>query len=253
MSGASAVRRGGSAAESWLAPLLLGALAGSLVAARFETGSFCFVLAAVLAARAGARLPGRTALALVGSGTLLSVGLNLYLVAGNPIAAVPALFGAPATWEGLVQGALLSLRALGAWTALLGLAAVWPGERGVDAIARGIRPLARLGLPVGEVRRIASLAWRFHPAVRSEAARIARLQALRAGRPPRGLGERLMRVRAVLVPVMTASLERAERVALALEARHAGDREPPPGARAAWPAAALGIAVAASSLAWRAA
>ena len=64
------------------------------------------------------------------------------------------------------------------------------------------------------------LALRFAPMLGAETARIARVQELRAGRPPRGMGERLQRLRATVVPALVGSLERAERVALALEARH---------------------------------
>lgn len=240
------------AREAWLAPPLLGTLAGALVAGRFETALGCLALGGGLAAAAGARWPGRGAILLFASGALLSVGLNLYLTAGTPVAGLPVLFGAPATREGLAHGALLSLRVLGAGAALLGLAALWPGERGVDAISRMLRPLGRIGVPVAEGRLIAALAWRFRPAVQAEGARIARLQALRFGRAPRGPFERLARMRACVVPTMVASLERAERVSLALEARHVAAREAPPGPPAIWTARLAGLAVAALSLAWRA-
>jgi energy-coupling factor transporter transmembrane protein EcfT len=45
------------------------------------------------------------------------------------------------------------------------------------------------------------------------------VQDLRAGRPPRGAREWWQRRRAAAVPTLVSSLERAERVALALEAR----------------------------------
>jgi len=241
-----------AALEAWLAPLLLGTLAGALAAARFETALGCVLLAALLAARAGARRPGRPAVMLFVTGAGLSLALNLYLNDGRAIGFLPVLFGRPATWDGLAYGALLSLRVIGAGVALMGLGALWPGERGVDAIARMVRPLARLGVPVSEARLIAGLAWRFRPAVEAEGTRIAALQSLRAGRPPRGAGERLARAQACVVPTLIASLERAERVSLALEARHVRAREAPPGPRAVWPARIAGLAIAAASLAWRA-
>ena len=241
-----------AALEAWLAPLLLGTLAGALAAARFETALGCLALAALLAMRAGARRPGRATGMLFATGAALSLALNLYLNDGRPITGWPVLFGRVATWEGLAYGALLSLRVLGAGVALMGLAALWPGERGVDAIARMVRPLARIGVPVSEARLIAGLAWRFRPAVEAEGMRIAALQSLRAGRPPRGAGERLARAQACVVPTLIASLERAERVSLALEARHVRAREAPAGPPAVWPARLAGLAIAAVSLAWRA-
>lgn len=238
--------------EATLAPLLIGTLAGALVAARFETALGCLALGAALARAAGARTPGRAAGMLFAGGAALSLALNLYLTVGRPIPGLPPVLGARATWEGLGLGVLLSLRVLGAGAALLGLGALWPGERGVDAIARAVRPLRRIGLPVGEARTVAALAWRFRPAVEAEAARIAGLQALRAGRAPRGPAERIARLRACVVPTVVASLERAERVALALQARHASAREAPPGPRPAWGARLAGLGVALTSLAWRA-
>ena len=64
------------------------------------------------------------------------------------------------------------------------------------------------------------LAVRFAPLLEREGRRIAAVQALRAGRPPRGPGEWLERKRAAAVPTLVGALERADRVALALEARH---------------------------------
>ena len=107
------------------------------------------------------------------------------------------------------------------------------------------------------------LALRFAPLLQTESRRIARVQDLRAGRPPRGPREWLQRRRAATVPFMVGTLERAERVALALEARHYRVR--PPGAAVGWedagrPAHAraggpgwvlLGGALAAFALLWR--
>src|SRR5206468_12197591 len=110
--------------------------------------------------------------------------------------------------------------------------AAWPGERAADAVARLLGPLERLRVPVREARAMLGLSLRFAPLLQAEARRIARVQDLRAGRPPRGAGEWLTRRRAATVPLMVGALERAERVALALEARHYRLR--PPGAVAGW-------------------
>jgi energy-coupling factor transporter transmembrane protein EcfT len=234
-----------------LAPPLVGALCGALVAARFETAIGCLALGAALALASGARFRGGPGLALFASGAAISLALNLYLVDGAPIAGLPEVFGRHATFAGLTEGALLALRVAGAGVALLGLGALWPGERGIEAIARALRPLGRIGLPVAESRLVAALAWRMRPAVAAEAERVAQLQELRAGRAPRGWSERWSRARARLVPSLTGSLERAERVALALEARHYRLRPAASGARSPWPAKLAGVAIAAVSLVWR--
>lgn len=239
------------AREAWLGPLLIGTLAGGLLAGRLESAAACLLLGAGLARAAGARRPQRRWVALAALSVTITLALNLYLVAGAPIAALPAVLGRPATWPGLLEGALLALRVLAAGAALLGLAALWPGERGVDALARMVRPAERAGIPVAEGRTVAALALRFRPGLEAEARRIAALQALRAGRPPRGPRQRLARLRALVVPVMTASLERAERVALALDARHAGVREPAAGPPPSWAARLAGLGIALASLVWR--
>lgn len=234
-----------------VAPLLLGALAGSLVAGRLVSAAGCLLLAGGCAWLAGARWPRASALRLVGIGMAVAVALNTLLVPGQPLGTVPH-----ASVEGLRLGALLALRLAGAAVAVHGLAAAWPGERAADELARLLCPLERLRVPVREARAVLGLALRFVPLLAGEGARIARIQGLRAGRPPRGWRERFTRRRAVVIPVMVNALERAERVSLALEARHHRLRAVAlPGARpgggAGWVWGLAGLAVAVSSLVWR--
>ena len=234
-----------------LAPLLLGALAGSLVAGRLGSATGCLLLAGTCAALAGARWPRASALRLVGIGMTVAVVLNTLLVPGQPLGRVPH-----ASAEGLRLGVLLGLRLAGAAVAVHGLAAAWPGERAADELARLLAPLERVRVPVREARAVLGLALRFVPLLAGEGERIARIQGLRAGRPPRGWRERFTRRRAVVIPVMVNALERAERVSLALEARHHRLRPVAlPAARAAggagWVWGLAGFAVAVTSLVWR--
>jgi energy-coupling factor transport system permease protein len=179
----------------------------------------------------------------------VAVALNLVLVPGRPLLLLPH-----ASLEGLRLGTLLALRLAGAALAAHGLAALWPGERAADELARLLSPLERLRVPVAEARAILGLALRFAPLLAREAGRIASQQDLRAGRPPRGWHERFARRRAVVVPTMVNALERAERVGLALEARHyrlrpvrrGGVRSPRRGHGWTWGLA--GVALAAASL-----
>jgi energy-coupling factor transporter transmembrane protein EcfT len=234
-----------------MAPLLLGALAGSLVAGRLGSAAGCLALAGTCATLAGARWPRASALRLVGFGMAVAVVLNTLLVSGHPLGPVPH-----ASVEGLRLGALLSLRLAGAAVAVHGLGAAWPGERAADELARLLAPLERVRVPVREARAVLGLALRFVPLLAGEGARIARIQGLRAGRPPRGWRERITRRRAVVIPVMVNALERAERVSLALEARHHRLRAVAlPVARAGgmadWAWGIAGLAVAVTSLVWR--
>jgi len=246
-----------SARGGGVAWLLLGAMAGALVAARIETALACLAAALAGSAAAGARPPAGRWLAIVASGVALAWVLNLFLTPGQPLPwphAAPWSWLAPPTREGLVHGGLLALRLAGAAAALHGLRAAWPGERAADAMAGLLRPLERIGVPVARTRAMLGLALRFAPLLADEGRRIARLQDLRAGRPPRGVAEWLVRRRAATVPTLVHSLERAEQVALALEARHyrlrpvaavAGRR-----ARDAGGAAAGGL-LAGTALLWR--
>jgi energy-coupling factor transporter transmembrane protein EcfT len=234
-----------------VAPLLLGTLAGSLVAGRLVSAAGCLLLAGGCAGLAGARWPRASALRLVGFGVAVAVVLNTLLVPGRPLGPIPH-----ASVEGLRLGALLGLRLAGAAAAVHGLAAAWPGERAADELARLLGPLEHLRIPVCEARAVIGLALRFAPLLASEGARISRVQGLRAGRPPRGWRERFTRRRAVVIPVMVNALERAERVSLALEARHHRLRTVAlPAARAdlggRWAWGLAGLAVAVTSLAWR--
>ena len=200
--------------------LLVGALGGALVAGRLETALLCLVVSALAATRARAAWPPRrwrvTLAVSIGVGWLL----NLYLTPGVPLARWPAFLGRLPTREGLELGALLGVRLLGAMVALQALRAWWPGERAADALAGALRPLERLGVPVRDTRTLVGLALRFAPTVEAEAKRIAAMQTLRAGGPARDWRSRMTRWRAAAVPTMVCTLERAERVALALEARH---------------------------------
>ena len=236
--GGTRVRSAGTG-DAW-APLLLATLGGSLVAGRFETALGCVGFGAAAAFALGAGRPRARWLTMLAISLATALVLNLYLVAGHPIA-LPHVFGAIPTREGLRLGLLLGLRLLGAALAVRALAALWPGERAADELAGLMRPLERIGIPIEEARAVVGLALRFVPLLAEETGRIARLQTLRAGRPPRDLGERLTRLRARVVPSLVGALERAEQVALALEARHHRGSPARPGR---WPRAATLAAVA---------
>jgi energy-coupling factor transport system permease protein len=240
---------GDAAAVRWPAPVLVGTLLGSLVAGRLESGLACVGLAALAAAAAGAQAPSLPWWRPLAIGFAIAIGLNLVLTPGTSWGwRLP--FGLVATREGLAAGALLSLRVLGAAVSVHGLRAAWPGERAADEIARVLRPLERVKVPVREAHAMVGLALRFVPLLGDEARRIARIQDLRAGSPPRGPVAWLERRRAAAVPMLVSTLERAERVGLALEARHYRLRPIPDGE--GWGAGAwVGLAIAGGALLWR--
>jgi len=245
------------------APLLVGALVGALVAARFESALACLAVALLVAWGVGAPRPSATWVRMVAIGAALAWVLNLLLVPGAPIRWA-GLGRLHATAQGAGLGALFALRLVAASIAAHGLHAAWPGERLADAAARLLAPLERVRWPwsreparpwVSEACATLGLALRFAPLVAGEAQRIGRIQDARAGRPPRGPGEWLQRRRAATVPLVVRSLERAEQVALALEARHYRAR-PLTAASGSWGGArgvgiAAGTALAVASLLWR--
>lgn len=236
-------------------PVLVGALVASLIAGRVETSTLALAVAIGAAALSGARLPSGRWMLTLACGVVVALAMNLYLTPGTPLAGWPALFGHPATREGWIGGIGVVLRMAGALAAMQGLRALLPGERGADAVARTLAPLARVGLPVADLRVVLGLSARTMPLLRDESERVGRVQRLRAGGPPRGWDGRMRALRAATVPAMVGALERADRVALALEARHYRTRPLAPagprarGSLAGWCAAAALILVCAL---WRA-
>jgi energy-coupling factor transport system permease protein len=211
-------------------------------------GALCLAIASIVSVIVGAGRPARPMIVTVVVGFALAIGFNLFLIAGAPLWRGP--FGLTATVTGLERGVLLGLRLTAAAVAVHGLRAVWPGERAADEIAGWLAPLERLRIPVNASRTIVGLAIRFAPMLARESQRIADLQALRAGRRPRGLAERLEQKRAALVPTLVAALERADRVSLALEARHYRVR-PIPRRPGSWGWRIVGLALAGAALLWR--
>jgi len=240
---------GGAARVEPLPPLLLGALAGAIVAGRIETAAGCAGIAALAALGARARPPAGRWIVLGVAGAALAAVMNAWLTPGRAIPGL-AVFGHAPTAEGVRNAIVVVTRLLGAGLAFLGLRAVWPGERAADALASLARPLERLRVPVREARAVLGLALRFAPLLAHEWGRITRLQAMRAGRPPRGFAERMQRRRAALVPTLVGAFERADRTALALDARRYRVRPLPAPVRGGWGTAA-GILVALGALLWR--
>jgi energy-coupling factor transporter transmembrane protein EcfT len=241
--------RAGADAARRAAPVALGALVGALVAGRWETALLCVVVALGVALAARAPAPSRAWIAGLGIGVAAALAFNLALVPGRALFALP--FGLHATAEGFERGVVMALRLLGATFAVHALRGLWRGERAADELASLARPLERLRVPVASLRMMAALALRFAPLLAAEWRRIAALQSLRAGRPPRGLGERLQRHRAAVVPALVSALERADRVALALETRHYRARPLPARAPSPWLARGLGLTLAVVAWLWR--
>ena len=229
-------------------PVLLGTLIASLVAGRLETALGCVALASLTAAWAGAGWIRPRDAVMLGMGAATAIVLNVFLVRGAPLFALPGAWAG--SREGLAAGSLFALRLAGAGLSLHGLRSAWPGERAADELAGRAGFLERVHVPVRTARAVVGLALRFAPLVAAEARRISALQEHRAGGVPRGRGQWVIRCRALVVPLMICTLERAERVALGMEARHYRVR---PVARVprSFAAEAVALGVVAVSIFWR--
>lgn len=133
------------------------------------------------------------------------------LVRVGPVAVDPA---------GLATGLFLALRIvlLVVATSLLTLTTT-PVEL-TDALQALMRPLRPLGVPVGDVAMMLSIAMRFIPTTAEEAEKVIVAQTARGARL--GEGGPLRRARAyvpVLVPLFVGLFRRADELATAMEAR----------------------------------
>lgn len=86
----------------------------------------------------------------------------------------------------------------------------------------GLRPLQRLGLPAHELSLVATIAIRFVPTLAEEMERLAKAQAARGADFGQGAGGFVTRIRRLVplfVPLILASLRRAEELSQAMETR----------------------------------
>lgn len=128
--------------------------------------------------------------------------------------------GLVATGAGLVQGGLVAWRLL-LVVAAAGLVALTTSPAALTgALGWLLSPLARLGLPVGEIALTTGLALTLIPTVAGEARRITLAREARCARLHSGsLYRRLSNYRDVLIPLVVATLRRADRLAVAMENR----------------------------------
>ncbi len=104
-----------------------------------------------------------------------------------------------------------------------------------SALVAALRPLARLGVPVGDVAMVVAMALRFIPETMGEFDRIEMAQRARGTRFDQGsVRERVGKWAAVLVPLVVVLFARADELALAMRDRcysGAGGAVPPRPAR----------------------
>jgi energy-coupling factor transport system permease protein len=126
------------------------------------------------------------------------------------------------TASDLLDGATILLRFAGLILTLTLLSATTSTTQMVRGLDRLTRPLGRLGLPTQDFVLMVQVALRFLPLLALEAERIVKSQASRGaewGTGRHGLLRRVRQALPILIPLFLVSLERAENLALAMEAR----------------------------------
>ncbi len=142
----------------------------------------------------------------------LTVLLNAVLTPGQS-----HLFGF--TEEGVRQGLFLALRLTGLVLAASLLTLTTSPLDLADGIERLLRPAKRLGVPAHELAMTLTIALRFVPTLADEAERLRRAQLSRGADLEGGLLRRIRGLTSLLVPLFLSAFRRADRLAVAMEAR----------------------------------
>jgi energy-coupling factor transport system permease protein len=129
------------------------------------------------------------------------------------------VWGISVSWAGLLFGAKYVLRLLLLIVAagILSFTTV-PADL-TDGVERLLRPLQRWRVPVHELALMTTLALRFVPAIIDEAERIQKAQMSRGADFSGSLLQRVRALVPLLVPLFVATFQRADELAVAMEAR----------------------------------
>ena len=129
------------------------------------------------------------------------------------------LFGWKVTVGGLRMAGFYSLRlVLFISVAFLVTLTNSPSEL-AEAFAKVLKPLARLRVPVQELAMILFMAIRFIPILYEEFSAIRNAQIIRGVDFSGSLFQRLKKTTYIIIPVFMASIQRADEIAFAIEAR----------------------------------
>ncbi len=149
---------------------------------------------------------------------LLIFLMNLFFYAPEEAWAVWWVFRP--SGKGLVQGALVVFRVFLLLAAGNVLTLTTPPMALTDGMEWLLKPLGRLKIPVGQVAMILSVAIQFIPVLLEETETIRRAQMARGARfDSSRLWEKAGAVLPLVVPVFLAAFQRADELALAMEAR----------------------------------
>lgn len=135
------------------------------------------------------------------------------------------LFGFAITKAGLAGAAFFSLRLL-LFVSIVFLVTLTSAPSDLaEAVVRTLRPLEKLKVPVNDLGLILFIAIRFIPILQQEFIAIRNAQVIRGVDFSGPLVKRLKSTTAIIVPVLVAAVNRADDLALAMEARgYSGER-----------------------------
>ncbi len=205
-------------ARAKLAPvflvLVLSLLTSSLT---FSVVLLMALLAGLATSRVGWEVIGRNMLPMVPL-VAITIGFHLLFPPQGEIAPF-RLFGWEVVGSGLSRGVYFSLRLLlFVSIAFLVTLTTSPSDL-AEAIMKVLRPLRKIGVPVNDLGLILFVALRFIPVLYEEFVIIRNAQILRGVQFDGRLAVKIKRSTAILIPVFLAALNRADELALAIQAR----------------------------------
>ena len=144
--------------------------------------------------------------------------LHAFNTPGEPVWRVPWL-DLQTTRQGLESAALFTVRLATVVTAAALLTLTTSPLELTDGLERLLRPLRRLRVPSHELAMTVSIALRFIPVLADEAERLQKAQMSRGAEFGGGPVRRARKLVPLLVPLFLSAFARADRLAVAMEAR----------------------------------
>lgn len=173
-----------------------------------------FAAAAVSRVRARYLVKGLRPLTFI---LLFTFGLHLFMDPGRTLFAVGPV---RATWEGLIQGVLISVRLALLVVATSLLTLTTSPIALTDGIESLLSPGKVVGVPAHELAMMMTIALRFIPTLLEEADKIMKAQTARgADFETGGIVQRAKALVPILVPLFVSAFRRADELAVAMEAR----------------------------------
>jgi energy-coupling factor transport system permease protein len=148
--------------------------------------------------------------------TVITVAFQVFLVPGTPVFHWWLL---TITDNGLTQGVLMAYRLLVIYLLAQLLTFTTSPMQLTDGLEKTLRPLAGIGVPAHELAMIMTIALRFIPVLFEESDKIVKAQLSRGANLQSGWLKGRNSLVSILVPLLNRAFQRADDLALAMEAR----------------------------------